>query len=129
VVDEDAGPALVAALRVTQCVRDLQLLTTPVLATDLRRIEDRALHLLARLGVEGPDVLVGEVAVIDAIWERAGVRLDDADREALEVDLDALRSAVEEGHAGAIAAAVITLREHLAGAQVRLAQRRAIAAD
>jgi hypothetical protein len=114
VTGSDAEAALTATLRASEVGRDLQLRGSPVLATDLGRMDDRARHLLARLTLTGADRLMGEVASMAATWERVGVRLDDADRAVVDEDLETLGTAVEAGDADGLASATAALREHLA---------------
>jgi hypothetical protein len=103
-----------AAIDVAQASLDLQLRYRPPAEIDLARFDLWAQQLLADAAGDELDPVLGDVAVLEWIWERIAHTFDSATAAGIEAQLDAIRSAADDEDIEAAVAAAGQLRATLA---------------
>jgi hypothetical protein len=115
--DRDPARARQAALGVGQAALDLQLRHRDPAAVDLDRLELWARQLQVDAAARDRGAVAGDVATLQALWDRAGHSADPAAAKRVEAELRALRRAADKRDLGAAAAAVGGLRAAIAAAR------------
>jgi hypothetical protein len=109
----DPARARQAALRVEQAALDLQLRYRPPAEVDLERLDLWARQLLVDAAARDRGAVAGDVATLQALWDRAGHAVDPASAERVTAALAALRKAADGNDLESAAGAVPALRAGL----------------
>jgi hypothetical protein len=106
-----------AALRAEQATLDLRLRHRPPAEVDLERLDLWTRQLLADTATRDRGAVAGDMASLQALWDRAGHATDPAAAGRVTAALAALHTAVGGGRGTVPAAAVLALRDALGRAK------------
>jgi hypothetical protein len=109
------GEARQAALDTARASLDLQLRHRPPAEIDLARLAPWARQVLVDAAADNAGAVASDVAILEAIGDRAGHTLDPAASARLKTRLDELRRAADDEDVAAAAQAVPALLTTLAG--------------
>ena len=115
--DRDPARARQAALAAEQAALDLQLRRRAPAEVDLDRLDLWARQLQVDAAVKDRGAVAGDVATLQAIWDRAGHTAAGAAAERVKAGLTALGKAAEGKDLRAAAAAVPDLRAAISATQ------------
>jgi hypothetical protein len=118
--DHNPEGARNAALDVEMAALDLELQYRPPTGVDLGRLDVWANQLAVDSASDEADTgqVAGDVSSLEWIWDRIAHRLDQADVDAIESQLEALRVAADDEDTAAAAEAAPRLVETVAGLQL-----------
>jgi hypothetical protein len=111
----NASGARKAAIDVAQASLDLQLRYRPPAEIDLARFDLWAQQVLADAAGDELGPILGDVTVLEWIWDRIAHTLDSSAVSAIEAQLGDLRAAADDEDLEAAADAAAQLRDTLAG--------------
>jgi hypothetical protein len=110
----NASGARKAAIDVAQASLDLQLRYRSPAEIDLTRFDLWAQQILADAAGDEPDLVLGDVAVLEWIWDRVAHTFDSSAVNDIEAQLGELRTAADDEDLEAAAGAATQLRDLLA---------------
>jgi len=112
---QDSADAGQAAIAVSHATLDLELAFRQIADVDVDRLKTWARQLQIDTAAGDPALVLGDVATLEAIWERVGHAIDPAGGEVIGAILVDLRAAADSGNLEGIPEIVATLAEALDG--------------
>ncbi len=110
-----AAPARQAAIDVSQAALDFELRHRPIADIDLERLDLWTSQLKLDVAAEDAANVLGDVATLEAIWDRGDHAVDPSAAESVAAALAALREAADAEDLGSVRDLIGTLSEALAG--------------